>query len=114
MQREPALAGAAGPCNGQHPNSLLDEQALCFCHLAGAADEGGQLGRQIAGGSALTPQRRELRGQILANDLKDGLRLSEVSQPMLSEVAQRNPRGQGISQEIASRFRDEYLASRGG
>ena len=92
LQREARLAGAARRRSAS-PAATSREQDLHLRHLPLAADEAGQLERQVVGARVERPERREVGRQVRREQLEDPLRADEVLQPVLAQVAQRDPGG---------------------
>ena len=60
LQAQPRLAGSTWAGEGQQTRS--GEQLRCLAHLVVAADEAGQLGREVVRGSLQSLQRRKVGG----------------------------------------------------
>ena len=79
-----------------------------------AAEEGGQLGRQVVGDRVQRAQRRELVRQALDHEHRQLLRAREVLEPILAELAQAHAIGQRGLRQHPRGGRDQHLAAMAG
>ena len=90
LERQPGLAGAAGP--GQREESGRSEQPGRLPQLGLATDEARQLGRKIVRPAVQGSDRREVGLQSVDDELEDTLG-PEVLEPVLAEPADRDAIG---------------------
>ena len=106
---KPRLAGAAGAGQRQQLHIGPAEQRADLCHLALATQEGRRLTRQVVGPGLERLQGRELIGQVRVQQLEDPLRLQQIAQPVLAQVAQLRRRGQGAAGQLLHRLGEQDL-----
>ena len=77
-----------------------------------AADEAGRSSRQdLDPRRSQRSDRREFRRQTVDDELVEVLRTVEILEPVLAQVDECDPVGQGVCNELASRLGDEDLAA---
>ncbi len=101
LQREPGLARAARPGERQQTHVLPPQSLGDRSQLALAPDQRCGLDGQVRRPVLERAQRRELVRQPVDHELREPLRPGQVLEPMLAEVAQRNPVGQVVLDELA-------------
>ena len=94
LEREPGLAGAAGPGHGHATHVLEAEQLAQLGDLGRAADDRRGRRGQHEPGPLERARRRELGGRALDHQLVERLRLGQVLQPVLAERAHAGMRHQ--------------------
>ena len=97
LQREPRLAGAARPGQGEEARVVCARSVDDLGELLLAAEEGCRWHRQVRAVQALE------RGEVGLSELVDALGSDEVLEPVLAEVSQL------VLDELRSRGRDEHL-----
>jgi len=90
---------------------MLFEQGGDFGDFGLAADEGRNLRRQIVGEMFERAQRREVGNEVWCEQLVDALRLREVFEPVLSEIAQAALRRQIVTDQLGAGAREEHLSA---
>jgi hypothetical protein len=113
LQRQAGLAGAARPGQRQQTHLAAAEQRPRPRQLPRTADERRRLHRQVRRPVLERPRRRELRAQTTRQQLVDPLRLREVLQPVLAQVAQRQLGQRRLVQQLARRLREQHLTTVG-
>ncbi len=106
-QREPRLAGAAGA--REREQARPDEERHGVVHL-GAADERGQLRRQVVGREIEGLERGKRGPEPVGDHLVQALRAREVLQLVLADVVQGD-RAIRLARDRARRIRDDDLAA---
>ena len=104
LDGQAGLADAAHAGEGHQPVGA--HQLADLLHLELAADEAGELHRQVPGRGVERPQRRERRLQPVGAHLEQALRRRQVPQAVLAQVEQvdaGHQRGRGVAhQDLAA------------
>jgi len=108
LEAEPRLAGAARPGKRQQAAPL--EELADLTDLALAAEEGRQARRQIVRDRVEGRDRRKVAGQIGDDELPQMLRMLDVPEPMLAEVAQLDLLGKSPTDQGAGGVREQHLS----
>ena len=112
LEAQPCLADAAR--TGQREETRAPQQALCLGDVPVAADEAGQLRRQVVRRRVERAQGGKLVRHAGDHELVEPLGARQVLQPVGSEVAQRLAVGQVLFDEGAGGLRDDDLAAMSG
>ena len=111
LEREPRLAAAAGPGDGEQPRVV--EQRVELRELGLTPDERRELGRQVVGDAVGTEQWWELGRQVVVGQLEHLLRAAQVLEPVRAEVEPRHPVRQRVAGEVHALTRRDHLAAVG-
>ena len=114
LEREPGLARAARAGERQQAHVVPPKPLGDRGHLALAADQRRGLDGQVRRPVLERAQRRELVRQPVDHELREPLRPRQVLEPVLAEVAQRDPVGQLVLDQLARRLRDQHLPAVSG
>ena len=109
LQAEAGLAYPARPREREQSRAL--EQIPGLRHLLLAADEAGELCRQVVWRGVKRAQGREGVGCAADDELKEPFGLGEVLEPVQTEVAQRKALRQAGLDQRTGRIRDHHPAS---
>ncbi len=109
LQPEPGLARASRPGERQQAHVLPPQSLGDRGQLALAPDQRRGQDGQVRGSVLERAQRRELARQPLDHELREPLRPGQVLEPVLTEVAQRDPVRQLVLDQLARRLRDHHL-----
>ena len=109
LQRQPGLARAARPGQGEQPAGRRQCQGLG--ELLVTSHEAREAGRQVARRRPRRAECREIGRQAIDTQLPQVLWAIEVAQPMLAQVLPRHPLGEARADQGAGRARDEDLAA---
>ena len=90
---------------------MLFDQRSDFGDFRLAADEGRNLRRQIVGEMFERSQRRKVGNEVWCEQLVDALRLREVFETVLPEIAQAALRGQIVNDQLGAGTREEHLSA---
>ncbi len=114
LDREAGLAGPTGPGERQQPRPL--EQPADLGDLGLATDEGRELGRDVADARVLGPRRREVRGEVLEDQLREVFGMVQVLQAVLPQVPKRDTLGKAPLHQRARGIGEQDLptVARGG
>jgi hypothetical protein len=88
LQSQTRLANPSGPGQRQQPDAVRVEQVANGAQLDLAAEELRRLRREVVGALAEGRERRQVALELGMRQLEDVLRLREVLEPVLAEVAQ--------------------------
>ena len=119
-----ASSASAATCNAsrvlpvppvpvKRDETMRAEQAAHVVQLLLAADEAGELEREIVRAGVERLERWELGGEIVAVELEDALRPGQVAQAMLAEVDERHAVRQVVRDERRRRLGEQGLAADG-
>ena len=106
FEREPGLPRPARAGDRHTPHLLEPEQLAQLVHLAFAADDRGRRCGQRQPGARERARRRELRGEVVEDELVEALGLGKVLEPVLAQRPDARPR-----HERAGRLREQDLAA---
>jgi len=113
LEREPGLARAPRPGERHQAHAVPPQELVDLGHLPLAADEGRRLDREVGRPVVERPQRRKVAGQGRIDELEEMLRLGQVLQSVVAEVAEPDA-DVLVLEQIARRVRDEHLAAVAG
>ena len=114
LHRETRLSGPAGARQRQEACLPLAEPARDLRELALTADQPMRRHRKVGRAVAERFQRRKPGVQAIDHEVVETLRLAQVFQSMLAEVAQRHGTRKVVADEVGRRLRHEHLSSVAG
>ena len=107
LEAEARLPGAARPGEGQQ--AVIRQQSADGVDLRVAAEERRQAGRKVVRRRVEGADRGEVVQQPTDDELPEALRMLEVLEPVLAEVAQLDAVGEGVLHQRAGRVRQQHL-----
>jgi hypothetical protein len=111
LNRQAGLSGTAGPRQRQQTQPRSSKERDDICQFLLPADHDRRLRGEVRRSVVERRKRWKLAAKPLCEELEDSLRLCQVLQPMLAQVAQSEPLRQFSLHELARGLRDEHLAA---
>ena len=108
LEREPALAGAPGPCDRHEPHVRTGEQRQDRGQVLAPADEAVMQCREHR--PSQRAKRRERHRQAGGDELEELLGGRDVLEPVVPERAERDPL-EVVADEVPCRARDDDLSA---
>ena len=113
LQCHPGLAHTTWSRNGQEADVPTAEEGNNLSNLLLATEKRRQLHGEVVRASGQASNRREVGRQVRVKQLEDPLRLGEIAQRMLTEVAQARIQRQGIARQVLRHQCEQHLTTMG-